>query len=79
MNSSYPTTPPPPPTARPYRASALAQAVQTNLQNVEPGDKPYDMVLKIARLKLDAEYAHLKNVKWSLKKDEVRRVVIWAL
>lgn len=83
MNASYPTRtdvpPPPPPVARPYRASALAQAVQTNLQNVEPGDKPYDMVLKIARLKLDAEYAHLKNVKWSLKKDEVRRVVIWAL
>jgi len=83
VNASYlnrtDVPPPPPPTARPYRASALAQAVQTNLQNVEPGDKPYDMVLKIARLKLDAEYAHLKSVKWSLKKEEVRRVVIWAL
>lgn len=79
MNALHPTIPPPPPPARHYRASALAQAVQTNLQNAAPGDKPYDMVLKIARLKLDAEYAHLKNVQWSLKKDEVRRVVIWAL
>lgn len=71
--------PPPPPLARPYTASALARAVEANLQNAEPGTRPYDMVLKSARHKLDEEYAHLKGVKWSLKRDEVRRVVMWAL
>lgn len=73
-----PTIRPTPPT-RPYTAGALARAVEANLQNAEPGARPYDMVLKLARLKLDEEYAHLKGVKWSLKKDEVRRVVMWAL
>lgn len=74
----YPTTPPSPPT-RPYTASALARAVQANLQSADPEARPYDMVLKIARLKLDEEYAHLKGVNWALKKDEVRRVVLWAI
>ena len=74
-----PTTVRPTPPARPSNASALARAVEANLQNAEPGARPYDMVLKLARLKLDEEYAHLKGVKWSLKKDEVRRVVMWAL
>ncbi|MDL1894784.1 CpaF family protein [Anaerolineae bacterium CFX7] len=73
------TTVRPTPPTRPYNASALARAVEANLQNAEPGARPYDMVLKLARLKLDEEYAHLKGVKWSLKKDEVRRVVMWAL
>src|SRR5581483_1354615 len=27
----------------------------------------------------DQEYAHLQSVKWSLKRDEVERVVTWAL
>lgn len=76
---SYPTRPPPPPPARHYAASALALAVQANLQSADPEARPYDMVLKIARLKLDEEYAHLKGVNWSLKKDEVRRVVMWAI
>ncbi len=74
-----PTTVRPTPPTRSYNASALARAVEANLQNAEPGARPYDMVLKLARLKLDEEYAHLKGVKWSLKKDEVRRVVMWAL
>lgn len=74
-----PTTVRPTPPTRPSNASALARAVEANLQNAEPGARPYDMVLKLARLKLDEEYAHLKGVKWSLKKDEVRRVVMWAL
>lgn len=74
-----PTTVRPTAPTRPYNASALARAVEANLQNAEPGARPYDMVLKLARLKLDEEYAHLKGVKWSLKKDEVRRVVMWAL
>jgi pilus assembly protein CpaF len=74
-----PTTVRPTPPTRHFNASALARAVEANLQNAEPGARPYDMVLKIARLKLDQEYAHLKGVKWSLKKDEVRRVVMWAL
>ena len=73
-----PTISPTPPT-RSYNASALARAVEANLQNAEPGARPYDMVLKLARLRLDEEYTHLKGVKWSLKKDEVRRVVMWAL
>ncbi len=74
-----PTTVRPIPPARPSNASALARAVEANLQNAEPNARPYDMVLKLARLKLDEEYAHLNGVKWSLKKDEVRRVVMWAL
>ncbi len=74
-----PTTVRPTPPTRSSNASALARAVEANLQNAEPGARPYDMVLKLARLKLDEEYAHLKGVKWSLKKDEVRRVVMWAL
>lgn len=74
-----PQTVRPTPPTRPYNASALARAVEANLQNAEPNARPYDMVLKMTRLKLDEEYAHLKGVKWSLKKDEVRRVVMWAL
>ncbi len=69
----------PTPPTRSYNASALARAVEANLQNAEPNARPYDIVLKLARLKLDEEYAHLKGVKWSLKKEEVRRVVMWAL
>lgn len=75
---NYPKTPPAPPT-RHYTASALARAVENNLQSAEPNARPYDMVLKMARLKLDEEYAHLKGIKWALKREEVQRVVMWAL
>lgn len=75
---NFPTTPPPPPT-RPSNASALARAVQANLESADPEARPYDLVLKMARLKLDEEYPHLQGVKWSLKHEEVRRVVQWAI